>query len=609
MMLRMFPRQYGLENVFVQKNVFTGTSGSRTNKARLNHPWRLRQMKLLVEEMFSMNNRSMTRFIRLRKFENMSLQYVLQGFKMSDCKWLQDERLSKSDSHVSHFPPSASNKQHEILNEFIYWLFDGVLIPLLQASFYVTDSSFHRNRVFYYRHELWQLINKAAVSLIQKEMFIQMKPEEVDICNRAYAKVRLLPKTNDLRPIINLRKRSPKLVNGDIALGAGSINQQLSNAFMIMTYESGRQLSQKTSSAIGMSDLYQRFKLAKEKLVDSSNPNPPKLFMVKVDIRKSFDSINQVKLLEIIDRTLKEAVDPKEMGSFIDFARDQAEVSKHAILVDKVVRTFENKKTVVDSIRDHISNNIVKFGKHFYRQTTGIPQGSMLSPALCRIFYDEMELNTLLDLSSSHDSALLRLADDFLFISQVQEKAETFLKIMSQGHSEYGCYINEKKTITNFDVNLNGIPVQKCQGNDFPYCGLLVHMKSLEIGADYSRYHSEELLLDPVTAIHIQPLALPHITKDIFRACFGLLHSGRRSMAGATAGATFTIAERHVHWLGASAFMRTLPILPIYEPLRAMLRDQILGPIARSEKGHFKRMLHSAANDERNIILNNIQYK
>jgi hypothetical protein len=37
---------------------------------------------------------------------------------------------------------------------------------------------------------------------------------------------------------------------------------------------------------------------------------------------------------------------------------------------------------------------------------------------------------------------------------------------MSQGHAEFGCFINEHKTIANFEVSLSdGQPVQQSQGN------------------------------------------------------------------------------------------------------------------------------------------------
>ncbi|KAG0320324.1 hypothetical protein BGZ99_004568 [Dissophora globulifera] len=763
-MRRMFPKQYGLDHVFIKRSTFSlppslswsSSSGSSTS-SKGKDPWRLRKMKLLVNDMLDLNGKckfkyllqyycpvpaidepsdmnevsvptlltcyssfdqvtsfvhaivkkviplemfgsvenravilqAMTRFIRLRKFETLSLQYAIQGFKTSHCEWLQDSQVRKPGTGVKHVPPTASEKQQEILNEFVYWLFDGFLVPLLQASFYVTDSSFQRNKVFYYRHGLWQKITKPAVSTIQKNMFIKMSEIEIKECRRLYSRVRLLPKEQDLRPIINLRRKSAKLVNGDPAWGVRAMNQQLLNAFLILAYERNRQ-SQRTSSALGMSDLYQRFKQVKAKLVGPSRPGLRKLYMVKVDIKKSFDSINQDKLLEIINKTLQEdrymihryskvmpsngqimkrflpkAVAPSEMPAFLDYARDQAAVSKHAVMIDKVLHSYEDKAAIVNLIREHINENIVKFGRNFYRQTTGIPQGSTLSPALCRFFYDEMEKNVLSDLTQAEDSALLRLADDFLFVSKSREKAAAFLNIMAKGQPDYGCYINDK-TITNFEISVNG--------TQFPYCGLLLHSKTLEIRADYSRYHGEdirnlltvgrdlhpgrsitlkmkkamqhmcqmafsdttfnslpqvmlniyqnfifcamkfhaycqELRLDPVSAHVIQPAALPSIVLSIFRACFGLLHNGRRSNIGVAAGAKFQVAERHVHWLGASAFCKVLPqTLQVYGPLRVMLHEQILGPMNRNEKVHFKRMLLSAVKDPRNDILDRIRY-
>lgn len=39
-----------------------------------------------------------------------------------------------------------------------------------------------------------------------------IEQEEVVTCNKVYSKVRFLPKTHDLRPIINLRRKAPRLV-------------------------------------------------------------------------------------------------------------------------------------------------------------------------------------------------------------------------------------------------------------------------------------------------------------------------------------------------------------------------------------------------------------
>ena len=77
----------------------------------------------------------MTRFIRLRKFETVPLQYALQGFKLSECEWLQDSHRAHEERPVRHIAPTASDKQHEILHEFVYWIFEGFLMPLLRVSF------------------------------------------------------------------------------------------------------------------------------------------------------------------------------------------------------------------------------------------------------------------------------------------------------------------------------------------------------------------------------------------------------------------------------------------------------------------------------------------
>ncbi|KAG0079000.1 hypothetical protein BGZ90_003804 [Linnemannia elongata] len=765
-MKRMFPKQHGLQNVFSPSMPSTGwlpdarqTMGGfkyRTERAKRKAAggWRLRSMRTLVEEMLVLNQkcrfmallqyycpaidnatesaqtnvatlltscssfdqkviplamfgsidnravilRAMTRFIRLRKYETVPLQYALQGFKLSECEWLQDSHRVHEERPVRHIAPTASDKQHEILHEFVYWLFEGFLMPLLRATFYVTDSSYQRNKLFYYRHGLWRIITQTAVNSIQGKMFIRMEPEEVSVCNSVYSKVRFLPKTTDLRPIINLGRKAPRLVNGGSAGNYKSTNDRLKTASLVLAYERSRQIE--CSSAIGMSDLFHRLKKAKEKLVGSSTRNQQRLYMVKVDIKKAFDSINQENLLYLINETLKEdkyiihrhskvnpangrmmkrfnanATAPDDIPHFLDFAHEQAVFSKHAVFVDKVVHSSERKDVLISMIMEHVRENVVKFGRHFYKQATGIPQGSKLSPALC-----------------SHD----------------KDKSIEFLRIMAAGHPEFGCFINEVKTVTNFDVLLSdGQPAQQCQGNDFPYCGFLLHTKKLEIRADYTRYDGDdsandpqhptsamqhmcqmsfsdttynsharvflniyqnfifcamkfhayilELFLDPALScrstsssssysssssssqdqinhrqnIIIDPSDLPEIVTGIFRAAYGLLHNSRRSKVGIEAGVEFRVYERHVFWLGATAFLKTLPErqgqsqagpglgqgssrMPefVYAPLRKYLRTKIVDRLEVEEKkAYFKRMLFSAVNDPRNSIMNDIRYR
>lgn len=70
-------------------------------------------------------------FIALRKYETLSLHALMQGFRTSDCEWLMpDTPGARKQARVS---VSDSLKRAELLQEFIFWYFDGFLLPLLKV--------------------------------------------------------------------------------------------------------------------------------------------------------------------------------------------------------------------------------------------------------------------------------------------------------------------------------------------------------------------------------------------------------------------------------------------------------------------------------------------
>src|SRR5437016_3414928 len=71
-------------------------------------------------------------------------------------------------------------------------------------------------------------------------------------------------------------------------------------------------------------------------------------------------------------------------------------------------------------------------GKTFYRQKVGIPQGSVVSTVLCNMFYAHLEKKKLPFLQDA-DGLLLRLIDDFLFITMNRDHAKQFLQLMNDG--------------------------------------------------------------------------------------------------------------------------------------------------------------------------------
>lgn len=127
----------------------------------------------------------------------------------------------------------------QIFSEFIYYLFDSFLVPLVRSNFYVTESSQHRNRMFFFRHDTWRSLAEPALSSLRQNMFQDLREDRVKrlLASRqlSYSQVRLLPKEHGVRPIINLRRRMATVRNGKPVLGR-SINSVLSPVHEMLKY-------------------------------------------------------------------------------------------------------------------------------------------------------------------------------------------------------------------------------------------------------------------------------------------------------------------------------------------------------------------------------------
>lgn len=131
-------------------------------------------------------------------------------------------------------------KRQEIFAELVYYVFDSFLIPLISCNFHVTESSFSRNRLFFFRHDIWKRLAEPAMTTLKLSMFDKIGPGGLKkmLSRRSLgtSQVRLLPKESGMRPIINLRRRVQNRVNGETVLGR-SINSILTPAFNVLNYE------------------------------------------------------------------------------------------------------------------------------------------------------------------------------------------------------------------------------------------------------------------------------------------------------------------------------------------------------------------------------------
>ncbi|EFQ29316.1 telomerase reverse transcriptase [Colletotrichum graminicola M1.001] len=452
-------------------------------------------------------------FIRMRRFESMTLCELLDGVKVTSMQWLAPPGLKGQKTSQTDMM-----KRLEILNEFLYYVFDSLLIPLLRSNFYITESSSHRYRLFFFRHDVWRFVAEPAMATLRTNMFEEMKLDQatrvLDSRRLGYSRIRLLPKGKSMRPIMNLRRRTA--VKGKSTILGPSINSVLTPVYSMLRLETERNPSKLGSSMFSVGDIYPRLSAFSAGFGDRT----PKFYFAKVDVQSAFDTIPQAAVIRLMEGIPSEkqyiikkhveikaglldsrpqkhvvakltrrwhsiAVTPNDTNDFSKMVEARlGKNRKNTVFLGNTMRREVSIGELMDLMASHIEQNLVKVGKKFYRQKKGIPQGSVLSSALCNYFYADLEAQHLAFLAAE-DCLLLRLIDDFLLITTDQSKACEFVEVMHGGLPEYGVIVSPEKTLVNFDMEVNGVRVARLpEGSHFPYCGLGVDCNTLDIVKD-----------------------------------------------------------------------------------------------------------------------------
>ncbi|MBW0481940.1 hypothetical protein O181_021655 [Austropuccinia psidii MF-1] len=442
------------------------------------------------------------RIVKLRRFEKISMHELIQGFKLKEC----GEWLLKNPSDA---------KSRQMLQDFTWWFYFLFVAELIKNTFFITESAIFRNRILYFRLDDWERICHPLVDHLKTILFYKIDEQELRNSHfqLGHSSLRLLPKDNGVRPIINLKRKR-------LTQTGSSNNSVLQNLFTVLSYEKDASPEMMGASVLGLNHIYTRFKEFRSRLGLSI----PKMYFVKVDIRACFDTIRQEKLLQVINdwfsedqyvvqkygkifsaimysgkvfkQLKREAYPSDESPDFAEYVSKASQKLNDILFCDQVKYTYTEREVLMALLKEHITKNFVKIGAHTYQQKVGIPQGSILSPLLCSLFYADMD-RKVLKFTNGTNSLLMRLIDDFLFVTASRTDAEHFLKVMAQGNQKYGCFVSPEKTLTNFQYH----GVKRLVGEEFPWCGNLINTKTLEFKADLMRYNGIHLA-DTLTVDH-----------------------------------------------------------------------------------------------------------
>ncbi|KIH87619.1 telomerase reverse transcriptase [Sporothrix brasiliensis 5110] len=477
-------------------------------------------------------------FVRLQRYEKLNFHSLLQGFKIAELPWLAPPKLK-----YCKLSKTDLDKRQEIFSEFLYFLFELLLIPLLATNFYVTESNVHRNQLFYFRHDVWRRISLPAMAAIKAGRLERVHAKNTALMASArdlgFGKLRLLPKNMTVRAITNLSHCVPKKGGSG---PAASINAVLRPVAAMLKLEMKEHPERLRSGMLSTRGMYSRLKDFKQRM----HAKDKKIFyFAKVDVKAAFDTIPQEAMIKLLlsvpehaayhmekhveisateyndvlsaPATSRKNVGPRttwktmarpsdDMSGFHDAVQGSIALNKcNTVFVDSAFRKTRDAESLARLAVTHIHQNIVKIGKKFYRQKEGIPQGSVLSAALCSYFYADLEEKELGFLgpadSSNEDCLLLRLIDDFLLITVDRSKAARFVEVMQRGHPRYGVTVNPSKILVNFHLEIGGKPVPRlAPGLPFPYCGTTIHCSTLDLAKD--RESKPQDLFNSITIEH-----------------------------------------------------------------------------------------------------------
>ncbi|XP_014450679.2 telomerase reverse transcriptase isoform X3 [Alligator mississippiensis] len=473
--------------------------------------------------------KNVKRFISLGRFAKISLHELMWKMRVNDCAWLHLSRGGRVPVCEHHF-------REELLAKFLYWLMNVYVIGLFRSFFYITETMFQKNMLFFYRKVIWSRLENIGIRNHFATVHLRVLPaEETEAIQQkkyvtAASKLRFIPKRNGLRPIVKMDSfvGSKKFSKGSRDRKAHYFNTRLKNLFSVLNYESTVNSSFLGSSVFGKDDIYKAWKNFVSKVLDS-NDRLPHFYFVKADVSGAYDTIPHDKLVEVILQILN----PEErttycirryavikmctngqvrkyyrrhvatfkdfisyMGPFVSSLQESTSL-ENAIVIEQSLSFNETSSSLFDFFLQTIRNNVLEIKGRCYLQCCGIPQGSILSTLLCSLCYGDMENKLLCGIQQ--DGVLIRLIDDFLLVTPHLSQAKDFLRTLAAGIPEYGFSVNTGKMAVNFlvddDDDIPGCSQFKqlpdCRM--FQWCGLLLDTQTLEVYCDYSSYASTSI--------------------------------------------------------------------------------------------------------------------
>ena len=160
----------------------------------------------------------------MKKYEMISFEEIMGKIKFDEILWLTRKITRKNKATVV-------SKNKEYVRQFLYYFMNTFVIGLIRANFYVTEKHHEHNKLFFYSKPVWymitnlSMINIATMNMTPLDLYKGIEEQYVSqgknitknqikfqkrrdlVLHNPCAKLRLVPKSDSVRPIMTFYKK------------------------------------------------------------------------------------------------------------------------------------------------------------------------------------------------------------------------------------------------------------------------------------------------------------------------------------------------------------------------------------------------------------------
>lgn len=288
--------------------------------------------------------KNISKFVESHRYETFHLKQCVDRVKISSYPFLSKVLSSQcfcsgnctsDSSECERITDRESNNSKgmvvgNLFLSWIRWFFSEIIVPIIAASFYVTERESRKYELYYYPMPVWKkLIGQTITSLVGEKFELADEAFIKRIIGKrsfGFSKARFVPKSKCLRTLANLKsssrvkhsRDSKFLLNAikqtaarqqksrfchETEIQYNSVNSVLKDALSILREVMAEKPEKIGCSVFNYNDVYRKIHhfLADMKL---RSQKTPQIYIVVVDVLKAFDSIDQEKLLSILENII-----------------------------------------------------------------------------------------------------------------------------------------------------------------------------------------------------------------------------------------------------------------------------------------------------------------